>query len=85
MIEWPICTEGGMSRFMEKLREKKPTEQSDQQFAHSLGISPALWSMIRRGQRKPGNKVKNAALTRYPELALYLVEDAQSNRKGVLE
>lgn len=68
-----------MSRFMEKLREKKPADISDEQFARSLGVSPALWSMIRRGQREPGNKVKNGALKRFPELALYLVEDAQSN------
>ena len=64
------------SRFVAKLEEKRGP-QSINQFARSLGINPSLWSRITRGKARPGRKVIDAALSRWPELAYYLAQDAR--------
>lgn len=41
---------------------------SDTDFAAKLGISRPLWSMIRDGKRKPGQKVVAGVMRAFPRL-----------------
>ncbi len=67
-----------ISKFVQKLEEKRGQE-SMRRFAKDLGVSGALWSRIVRGIHRPGPKVIDAALARWPELAYYLAEDARAD------
>lgn len=66
-------------RFVGKMEERRG-KQSINEFARSLGINGSLWSRIIRGKRRPGRKVVDAALARWPELAYYLAEDAKASQ-----
>lgn len=41
---------------------------SDVRMARELGISPAMWALVRSGQRRPGNKMLGGVERRFPDL-----------------
>lgn len=66
-----------MGLFVKKLVEKQGNT-SGAEFARILSIDPADWCRIKRGRRSPSKRAINAALSRWPELAYYLAEDAKT-------
>jgi len=54
---------------LDGLREVRKKEGlNDLHFAHKLGISPELWYMTLRGDRKPGIALLRAVVRIYPKL-----------------
>lgn len=39
------------------------------QFARLIGVTPACWSYIRNGKRRPGRDVIDAVLAAFPDLS----------------
>jgi transcriptional regulator with XRE-family HTH domain len=56
---------------------------SDIKFAHSLGVSPATWSMIKQGKRKPGLKFYRGLINSYPELRADIDAELWHNPTGL--
>lgn len=65
-----------MSKFVAKLIERQGSASSNA-FARMLGTDPANWCKVRQGKRPPSRRLQQAALSRWPELAYYLAEDAK--------
>ena len=51
--------------WLEQKRIKR--DESDTQFAASLGISLAFWSLLKDGKRQPGRKLVQSALRLFPD------------------
>lgn len=71
---------------MVKLIERQKAEGlTSTAFALKLGITGAMWSLVKRGKRSPGRKVLDQALRVYPELhyiyAQSLIERNDSERQ----
>lgn len=51
---------------IERQREEGLTGDA---FAKQLGLTPAAWSLVSRGERKPGRKLLIGAARVYPDVA----------------
>jgi len=51
-------------------------EWSDARMARELGISPAMWSLVRRGHRQPGSRVLGGIERRFPDLHPQVMQDS---------
>lgn len=49
-------------------------EETDEQFAARLGISPSLWSMWQSRQRRPGRKTLKKLAEAFPEYKTVIVD-----------
>lgn len=52
-------------------------------FARRLGITPAMWSLVRRGKRSGGRKLIDGALRLYPDLSDFYVQDLTISNRNV--
>ena len=48
---------------------------SGDEFARRLGVTPAMWSYVRRGERRPGRKLLFGAARISPEIGQLVVRE----------
>ena len=70
--------------FVSKLEERRVRLGLDNAtFAREeLGISPALWSRLRSGQRPVSREMARAVAGKWPEFASYYAADLSSDRQA---
>ena len=67
-----------MNGLLTELETRRENEGLSQEvFAAALGISPSVYSRVRRGHYPAGGRLIKGALRRYPELATVLADEAQ--------
>lgn len=59
-------------------RKREAEGLTHQQFAESLGIKKALWSLTRSGKKPLRRKVASAIVRRYPDLRAIAVKEIAS-------
>jgi hypothetical protein len=61
-----------VTELVKRLREKQGG-QTDELFTENLGVSRAIWCLIKTGERKPGLKFLKAVMRTYPEMTLIVM------------
>jgi len=70
------------ANLIERLKqEQAQKELTEAQFAQRLGVSRALWFLIKRGERKPSLRLLSAVAREFPELQLLVFEYIAGNHE----
>jgi transcriptional regulator with XRE-family HTH domain len=63
-------------------RRRVETGASANGFAALLGISRSYYSLLRRGKRRPGHRLRQRILERYPDLRAFAVDPAPGDPRA---
>jgi transcriptional regulator with XRE-family HTH domain len=63
-------------------RRRAETGTSANGFAALLGISRSYYSLLRRGKRRPGPRLRRRILERYPDLRAFAVDPAPGDPRA---
>lgn len=66
----------------ELIRIQRERDLTDREMAALIGISPAMWTQVRNGNRRPGRKTMLAVKRAFPALSLDFLLASEADNSG---